>query len=406
MAARRNSPGDGSLRLRKDGRWEYRVIVNTDMNGNPIRKSFFSRDKTGAGAKRKYRDFLASQETPLERIESVADWARQWLQIYKKGKVAPKSYINYELYVEKHIIPALGGLKLEQVRPAHIEKFFSEKMNLSYSARKHIYTALNAIFKSAIENRLCTQNPAEKFKLEKRIKKPPKVYTKEEVAIILEYAEKHKWGPIVKALLYTGLRESELSALRWCDVHLDESYIDVTQTVALRDPKEGEETVVKRGNKIFRKQYFDIKPVPKGNRDRKVTLSPNGVECFRSIPKTGIFVFPGPTQPFFTPDQIQYRYEKFFKDLNADRRKQFEKALAEIKDPTPEQIRQLEEKYAPIRVLSPHKCRHTYASHLVRNGVDLRTVQEQLGHADISTTEIYADVDIETRKDKVTHLGY
>jgi len=401
-----NGPGDGSLRLRKDGRWEYRVVVGRDKDDKPIRKSFFSRDKTGIGAKKKYKEFLSTQEVPLEKIQTVEHWAKQWLETYKRTKVASKSYHNYELYVNKHIIPELGKMKLDQVRAAHIEKLFTSKANLSYSARKHIDIALNAIFVTAIKNRLCHENPTEEFKLEKKVKKSPVAYSGAEVNAILEFVKTHKWGHFVELLLYTGVREGELCGLRWCDVHTDEFYIAITQTVAEREPEGDEALEYIKGKKKLRKRYYEIKETPKGNRDRNVTLTAKGAACFDRVPKSGIFVLPGDGGAFLTPNQFIYRYETVFKALNADRAARRIKALSEIENPTQEQIKAINESYAPVELLSPHKCRHTYATHMLRSGADIRTVQEQLGHADITTTELYTKVDLESRKNNVAKLSY
>lgn len=402
----RNSPGDGTLRLRSDGRWEYRVVVGQDQYGSPIRKSFFSRDKSGVGAKRKYRAFLESGETPLEKIQTVEKWATEWLETYKRHKVAPKSFRNYELYVNKHIIPAFGKKKLTDIRPAHIEKLFTEKSGLSHSARKHIDIALNAIFKTAIENRLCHENPARNFKLEKKIKKAPVAYSALEVGDILKFTRTHEYGQFVELLLYTGLRMGELCALRWSDVHVDEMYVTVSQTVAERDADPSEPTEFVRSKKMQRKHYYEIKETPKSNRDRVVSLTANGVACFDRIQKTGIFVIHGASGEFLTHNQFRHRYETVFKDLNADRAHRCVEEISKLDNPSPKQVKRIKEQYAPIETLSPHHCRHTYATHLLRSGVDLRTIQVQLGHADISTTEVYTAVDLESRKNNVSKLSY
>lgn len=81
----RKSNGDGSLRKKREGLWEYRVVVGYDNNQNPIRKSFYGKTKTEP--KSKYRDWLKQAGQPqIEKVTTLGEWAAQWLEIYKKGK--------------------------------------------------------------------------------------------------------------------------------------------------------------------------------------------------------------------------------------------------------------------------------------------------------------------------------
>lgn len=404
------SPGDGSLKMRKDGRWEYRVVVGMDGDMKPIRKSFYSKDKSGAGAKKLYREWLADQSAPIERVKTVKQWAEYWLATYKKDQVAYKSYRNYCLYVNKHIIPALGNKKLDDVRPAHIAKLYQDKASLSASAKRHISIALNGIFDTAIDNRLCSHNPCHKAKLPKTPKKAPRAWSAAQVAQILAFAPEHEYGPLVEALLYTGLREGELSALTWEDVHIEEKYLEITKTVAEVEPEPDEPTRVMVGKVEKVRHKYGIKTCPKSGRDRVVVLTPNGAELFKSLPHTGRYIFGYRPKPkrgnekisaigntFLTPNQFRHRYETFFRALDAHLKEEWDKQQLQGEPP---------EKYVPFPVLSPHKCRHTYATHLLADCGNMRAVQEQLGHADISTTEIYTQVDMASRANNVEMLKY
>jgi integrase len=377
--ANRKMNGDGMLRYRSDGRWEFRAEVGEDEFGAPIQKSFYSRDKTGAAAKKKYREFMASGTTALKKEQTVAQWAATWLELYKKGRIAPKSYRNYELYVNKHIIPAIGKLKLDDVRPAHIEALYRKEGKLSASALSHIGLALDGIFQTAIDNRLCTVNPCNKAHApHPSTKKTPEAWRKDEVELLLVFAPSHEWGYYVETLLYTGLRIGELCALLWVDVDLDGMVINIRQTVATTD-----EPGVK----------YAIKPSTKTGRDRVVYLTPAGVEALRRIPKKGIYLISDNDSDFLSPDTYRRRYDKVFEALNASLAAEHLQSGAAGPAPS-------------VRLLSPHKCRHTYASHLLAGGANLRVVQEQLGHARVSTTEIYTHVDVENRKNNVIKLAY
>ena len=142
MYPQKNPNGEGSLRQRKDGRWEFRVKVP----GRTTPLSFYSKDKDGRGAKKKYREWLKeSGGEAVESVKTVQAWSKTWLEVSKKGRVAPKTFENYQHYVHTFILPRIGSMKLDSVRPFHIEQIFADAAGLSHSAQNEIKVCLNGI---------------------------------------------------------------------------------------------------------------------------------------------------------------------------------------------------------------------------------------------------------------------
>ena len=352
----KNANGDGSIRQRPDGRWELRATVGKGIDGKQIRKSFYG-DKQSE-VKLKYKNFLAKSSVPIDRISTVKEWAEFWLEISKKDKISYKGYYNYTLYINNHIIPEIGDLALGQVRPAHIEKLLKEKQKLSYSAQHHILMILKIIFKSAIKNHLCVDDPTEDIKITKEEKLNTEVFSTENINDILEAAEKHEYGFYIQSLLYSGMRMGELRALKWEDIDLKNDIIHIARAAA-----EAETGEIIKSTKTKKDRYVGI------NKNFKKIL----LKQYKN--KTSEFVIAGDNDGFLRSHQFGYRYRKFFKDNN-------------------------------IPYLSPHKCRHTYATYLVKNGTDIRTVQELLGHVKINTTQRYTQVDMDMIKSGVKKLKY
>ena len=265
------------------------------------------------------------------------------------------------MYISKHIKPQIGHLRFAQVRPAHIAQLFALAKNhrgepLSDSARHDLYIVLKGIFETAVENRLCLETPVGKPKrvdLDEQIS--IKVFPLEQIDKLLSSNAVH--AEYVKLLLYTGLRMGELLALKWSDVDLNQGIITVSKSMARAE------------------SGGYIEKSTKSGKTRYVGVTPALASLLQSLPVNGFYVISNKDGTPVTPHQFESRYKK---------------VLAET----------------GVGYLSPHKCRHTYATYLIKGGAELRAVQEILGHSKPEVTELYTHVDTEHIKNNVSKLGY
>lgn len=366
--------GDGTLYHRKDGRWEYKVKIGDKANGDPDYKSFYSRDKTGRKAKEQYRQWLQEKEDEkIETVQTVERWATTWLNDYRKGKGSAGNYKNYELYVNKHILPHIGRLYMGDVRQVHIERLYSAEKGLSNSGLNYIKICLHGIFKSGRKNHLCLDDPTEDVTPPWHDKKMPEYYTKAEVAIIKRYAAADPDGYLALGLLYTGCRISELCALTWGDYN--DGILCICKA-ATRSDEAG--------------MKYSISDTTKSKKPRDVVLNPEGQAFFDDLPHGSLYIFSS-QKSFLSPEMYRRHYYRFLDRINTP----------------PENATEAQrKKYPLVRKLSPHKCRHTYGTMLLNSCHNIRTVQDQLGHARISTTEIYTHTDLTSRKADVRKLKY
>ena len=377
----RQRNGTGTVVERKDGIFEYRVSMGIGIDGKKLRKSFYG--KTSKDAIDKYKEWLKnSDNVPIEKVSTVGEWADKWLKIYKEGNISYITYSDYAGYIKNHIKPKLGSLKLEQVRPAHINQFFRglTKTNkkgeplpgtkLSDSAQRKIKILLDNIFDSAIENRFCKTNPAQNIKLEKKPQKEVEIFKQSEIDAILNYVPVHKDGTYIAILLYSGLRIGELLALQWTDVDTTKGIITVRR--ALKHTKDGDV----------------VGDTTKGKRIRQVPISGEIKELINSLPRTSIFVVPRENGENHTHSSFNTIYNGFFNDLNANLAKE---------NPESHQV---------IPLLSAHKCRHSFATYSAKAGIPLSILQKMLGHAQIGTTQIYINIDTSDLTSNISKLTF
>lgn len=361
--------GEGTYEKLKNG-WRYRVVV--EVNGVFERKSFSG--KTKPAALQAYKNWMASDnKVAIEKVRTVGQWAEHWLEIYCKPKVSYPVHKDYKGMLDNHILPFQVGaktfqsMKLGEVKPAHIAGIYAGMKTrkgdpVARSTLEKAKILLNGIFTTAIDNGLCGRNPVASVKLPEKVPRQIIVPDRTTVQAILEHTAKSENGPYIAFLLFSGVRVGELLALTWENLDQEKHLIHIRQHLART--ANGEVPV----------------PGTKTKRERVVPYDDALQAYIELIPHKGAYVVSREVNGLFTYHNhgtFAHVYYKFFKELG---------------DSFPR--------------LSPHKLRHTYATYLWENGVDLGYIQKLLGHASIQTTTVYAHARIEALRASVSKLDF
>lgn len=294
---------------------------------------------------------------------TLGEWIPEYLTAYKLNTIRPDSYYTLELVVGK-IPPELKEMELSAILPMHLQRFvndFGLVASKSYMDKLHVL--LNALFTTAMDNDLCEKNPASRVKFP-RIKEGERAaFTLDEVCIILNYAmsyERQRIAVAVMTLLLTGLRRGELLGLKESDI--SGNTLTVNRAVFLANHKA---CVMEHEAKT----ESSLRTIP---------LLPELAYRLRTLPHKGEFLFSTKNGTLLHPRNFTRDYDAFF--------------------------RHLREAEPSVRHLSPHCCRHTFATLTRESGADLRVVQELLGHTDIKTTARYSHADLNSMESAVHHL--
>ncbi|MFO1487758.1 MAG: tyrosine recombinase [Verrucomicrobiota bacterium] len=242
----------------------------------------------------------------------------------------------------------MAFLQHERARPLATEPEDSVRRLSSESVYLEI-AALRAFYRFAENEKLLPLNIAENLSLPKRWKRLPKALTAAEIAQLLqpdqpETAEALCTQAVLELAYASGLRLSELKNLRLEQLHLEAGFINV---------------------------------IGKGNKERVVPVGKKAVEALNRYLTAGrpkLVTAKSPANVFLTGTE----------------RRKFGSAFASAT--LWKRIKGRVHRAGIGRNITPHMLRHSFATHLLEHGADLRVIQELLGHANISTTEIYTHV--------------
>ena len=124
---KRRKKGEGSVRQRKDGRWEGRVVIGYDEKGLPRTKNVLAKTKRECQEKLKQlRETVTGPRTEKVRPEMpFGEWLDFWYQNYVKPQIRPTTQANYEAKIYQHILPELGKIPLNQLTQKDLQQFYA-----------------------------------------------------------------------------------------------------------------------------------------------------------------------------------------------------------------------------------------------------------------------------------------
>ncbi|MGG3564958.1 site-specific tyrosine recombinase XerD [Neobacillus rhizosphaerae] len=269
--------------------------------------------------------------------------------IVEKG-LAKNTIVSYErdlksyLHYLKNVESVLTLNDVQRIHIVHFLGFLKEQGKSSKTLARHI-ASVRAFHQFLLRDKATDQDPSILIETPRLEKSLPKVLSLQEVEVLLETPkQKDHYGIRDKAmleLLYaTGIRVSELINLDIENVHLTMGF---------------------------------IRCIGKGNKERIIPIGRTASDAIKLYLDTG--------RPQFVSKK--YREQALF--LNHQGKRLTRQGFWKI-------LKKLTKEAGIEKELTPHTLRHSFATHLLENGADLRAVQEMLGHADISTTQIYTHV--------------
>ena len=234
---------------------------------------------------------------------------------------------------------------LTLVAPSDIEDFLASRIELSKRSQARMLSSLRSFFKWLVLEGLIKDNPCDKVDGPKLGRYLPDVLSVDEVFSIIDSVQTDSWlGMRDKALLEIlygcGLRVSEAVGLKISLLYLDKGFVRI---------------------------------IGKGNKERLVPIGDAAVGSIRIYLENRPLEFSAAEHLFLN------RYGNPLSRVSAFNTVKKAVWAAGIH-----------------KEVSPHTFRHSFATHLIENGVDIRFVQEMLGHESVSTTEIYTHIDKST----------
>ena len=359
--------------------YRFTVYMGYELSGKQIRKT--TTFVPPSGLTQKKADKLAQEEYinfrnrckglyTLKESMRFSELVEEYMYLYAKNKLKPITVYNYEKHIQYHFMDYFGNKKLKDITPNTISHFFvshktkrnGKMQQLSNGNAKKLYCILQSLFSFAVSQGYIKETPCRNIIL------PPKdineiskrsYLTIDEIPEFMKFFEEYSsFNTIIKVLLLTGMRSGECLALQWEDIDFQKKKIYIHNT--LTDIGGKHFLTPPKTTASIRYQYmgdFLVELLSKHKLEQEKLQASKGLS-------------------FLHPEMVFTSLTGNYKDRSS-LHATFKHTLKGTK----------------FEFMTLHKLRHTNATLLLNNGVDLKIVSEHLGHSNISITgDIYTSI--------------
>ena len=380
--ARKAAAGTGTIRkktITKNGKqydyWEARYTAGYDPGtGKQIQRSITG--KTQKEVTKKLKEATAAIDTGTYTAPNkmtVGQWLDIWTTEYLGG-VKPRTVDNYKGVVRSRIKPGLGAVKMESLTPHTVQSYYNglSKEGLAPKTVKNIHGILHKALQQAVANGYIKNNPADRCILPRAVRKELKPMDENMITVFLKAINGHQFEHLFTVTLFTGMREGEALGLLWDCVDLTKGTITIDKQLQLIRGSKGQ---------------YQMVPT-KNSKSRTISIAPYVVTTLKKVKHKQL--------------ENRLRYGECWEDTGfvfTDELGHHLSASSVYKS----------FKAVMVQIGSPetrfHDLRHSYAVASIKSGDDIKTVQENLGHATAAfTLDVYGHVTEQMKKESAARM--
>jgi integrase len=340
MAKRRRAAGEGSVFFwEAKGLWVGRITLPDGKK----KTKYHKKQSVVKDWLLENRNQLRQGMLPSDDTVTLGEFLNNYMETVGKQILRPTTQKMYNSYIRVHIVPAIGRIKLKDLRPDHLQGFYNQKLSEGLSKRtvQIIHGIIRRVLNQAVEWQRIPRNVCSLVHAPRPDKKAAAFYTKEQLNTLLTAVRGQRFELIYILLVYGGFREGEVLGIHVEDCDLQNRAVNVQHQV-----------VTVKGGMIISE--------PKTKTSRRVVTLPTmaynalKVHLEQLQQKQGLIFTTSSGRPISPRNFIRH----------------FKKTIKE----------------AGLPDLTVHQIRHSHASLLLASGENPKLVQERLGHSTIGMT--------------------